>query len=364
MKILSVVGARPQFIKAAPLSKKLRTSQQEILLHTGQHYDYLLSAVFFEELGLPEPDYNLGVGSGSHGRQTARMLMGIEKVLLQEKPDLVLVYGDTNSTLAGALAAAKQHIPVAHVEAGLRSFDRRMPEEINRVIADHLCTLLFCPTATAVRNLKAEGIRKGAYLVGDVMVDTLQAGLRLTTRARASALLERLDLTPKTYLLATFHRAANTDDLRNLSSILAAFNALEETVVFPVHPRTREAIKALGWKAGPKVRFLKPLSYLDNLILEKSARLILTDSGGMQKEAYLLGVPCLTLRIETEWVETVEAGWNLLVGSDTESIVEGVRSFRPRGRRRRFMGGGDASDEILSILEKFSEHPLGNGVLS
>jgi len=362
MKILSVVGARPQFIKAAPLSKKLRTSQQEILLHTGQHYDYLLSAVFFEELGLPEPDYNLGVGSGSHGRQTARMLMGIEKVLLQEKPDLVLVYGDTNSTLAGALAAAKQHIPVAHVEAGLRSFDRRMPEEINRVIADHLCTLLFCPTATAVRNLKAEGIRKGVHKVGDVMVDALQEGLPMAKRR--SDFLDRLGLAPKSYLLATLHRAANTDDPRPLSSILAAFNALEETVVFPLHPRTRKSIKALGWKAGPNVRFLKPLSYLDNLILEKCARLILTDSGGMQKEAYLLGVPCLTLRQETEWVETVEAGWNLLVGTDPESIVRGVREFRPRGRRRPFLGRGGASDEILSILEKFSEHPLGNGVLS
>ena len=358
MKILSVVGARPQFIKAAPLSQKLRGTHHEVLLHTGQHYDYLLSQVFFEELGLPEPDYNLGVGSGSHGRQTARMLTGIEKVLLQEKPDLVLVYGDTNSTLAGALAAAKLQIPVAHVEAGLRSFDLRMPEEINRVLTDRLSALLFCPTSTALRNLRAEGIGKGAHRVGDVMVDTLQKGLRLASQRQQSALLDRLELRPRSYLLATLHRAANTDDPRPLSSILAAFNALEEPVVFPIHPRTRKAIKALGWKARPKFRLLKPLPYLDNLILQKNARLILTDSGGMQKEAYLLGVPCLTLREETEWVETVEAGWNLLVGSDTESIMEGVRSFRPRGRRRSFMGGGDASDRILSILERFTERNL------
>jgi len=355
MKILSVVGARPQFIKAAPLSQKLRRTHQEVLLHTGQHYDYLLSQVFFEELGLPKPDYNLGVGSGSHGRQTARMLMGIEKILPKEKPDLVLVYGDTNSTLAGALAAAKLRIPVAHVEAGLRSFDPQMPEEINRVLTDHVSALLFCPTSTALRNLRAEAIRKGTYRVGDVMVDALQAGLRLTTRARASALLERLNLTPKTYLLATFHRAANTDDLRNLSSILAALSSLPEPVILPLHPRTRKAIKALGWKAHPTVRLLEPLSYLDNLILEKNARLILTDSGGMQKEAYLLGVPCLTLRIETEWVETVKAGWNLLVGTDPGSIRRAVRDFKPEGRRKSFLGKGNASDKILSILKAFGE---------
>jgi UDP-GlcNAc3NAcA epimerase len=355
MKILSVVGARPQFIKAAPLSKKLRRSHQEVLLHTGQHYDYLLSRVFFEELGLAEPDYNLGAGSGAHGRQTARMLMGIEKALLQEKPDLVLVYGDTNSTLAGALAAAKQQIPVAHVEAGLRSFNRQMPEETNRVLVDHLSTLLFCPTRTAVRNLKAEGIGKGVYLVGDVMVDALQEGLRLARKR--SSLLGRLGLRPRSYLLATLHRAANTDDPRSLSSILAALDSVEEPVIFPLHPRTRKSIKALGWKAGPKFRLLKPLPYLDNLILEEKARLILTDSGGMQKEAYLLGVPCLTLRQETEWVETVKAGWNLLVGTDPESIVEGVRKFRPRGGRRPFLGKGDASGKILSILETFHKRP-------
>jgi UDP-N-acetylglucosamine 2-epimerase (non-hydrolysing) len=351
MRILSVVGARPQFIKAAPLSQKLRRAHQEVLLHTGQHYDYLLSQVFFEELGLPQPDYHLGVGSGSHGRQTARMLIGIEKVILAEKPDLVLVYGDTNSTLAGALAAAKLHTPVAHVEAGLRSFDPKMPEEINRVLTDHLSSFLFCPTKTAVQNLGAEGIKKGVHLVGDVMVDALQEGLPLAEER--SGILERLALKSKSYLLATLHRAGNTDDPKNLSSILEALHSLGEPVIFPLHPRTRKAMRTLGWKAGPHVRILKPLPYLDNLILEKNARLILTDSGGMQKEAYLLGVPCLTLRKETEWVETVQAGWNLLVGSDPCLIRQAVQEFQPQGERRPIFGEGDASDKIVHIL-KFS----------
>jgi UDP-N-acetylglucosamine 2-epimerase len=351
MRILSVVGARPQFIKAAPLSRTIRSAHQEILLHTGQHYDYLLSRVFFEELGLPQPDYNLGVGSGSHGRQTARMLVGIERVILEEKPDLVLVYGDTNSTLAGALAAAKLQIPVAHVEAGLRSFDSTMPEEINRVLTDRLSSLLFCPTPTAVRNLKAEGIEQGVHLVGDVMVDALREGLRLTSR-RPSA-LKRLGLRPRSYLLATIHRAGNTDDLRNLASLMEALNSLEEPVVFPVHPRTRRALRALAWKPRPGLYLLRPLPYLDHLILEKNARLILTDSGGMQKEAYVLGTPCLTLRRETEWVETVEAGWNILVGTDPEAIRAAVRDFRPSGPRPPLFGRGRACARIVKILGRF-----------
>jgi len=349
MRILSVVGARPQFIKAAPLSRKLRKAHQEILLHTGQHYDYELSQAFFEELDLPPPDYHLGVGSGSHARQTARMLTGIEKALLAEKPDLVLVYGDTNSTLAGALTAAKLQIPVAHVEAGMRSFDPTMPEEINRVLTDHLSTLLFCPTPTAVRNLGKEGIEKGVHLVGDVMVDALQEGLRLAEKR--SNILNRLSLAPKSYLLATLHRAGNTDDPGTLSSILKAFNSLDEPVIVPLHPRTRKAMKAFGLKVKSQVRVLNPVPYLDNLTLERNARLILTDSGGMQKEAYLLGVPCLTLRRETEWVETVEAGWNLLVGSDPSSIRQAVREFHPQGKRRSIFGEGDASEKIVNILD-------------
>jgi len=354
MRILSVVGTRPQFIKAAPLSKKLRKAHQEVLLHTGQHYDYLLSQVFFEQLGLPQPDYHLGVGSGSHGRQTARMLMGIEKVLLAEKPDLVLVYGDTNSTLAGALAAAKLHIPVAHVEAGMRSFDPKMPEEINRVLTDRLSTYLFCPTPTAVKNLQSEGIQKGVYLAGDVMVDALREGLRLAEQR--SGILQKLAFTPKSYLLATLHRAGNTDDPQSLSSILEGFNSLDEPMIFPLHPRTRQAIKAFGLKARPHVRMLKPLPYLDHLVLEKNARLILTDSGGMQKEAYLLGVPCLTLRPETEWVETTEAGWNLLVGTDPAKIRQAVQEFHPQGERKPIFGEGDASDKIVNILSQETEN--------
>ncbi|MDH7499868.1 MAG: UDP-N-acetylglucosamine 2-epimerase (non-hydrolyzing) [candidate division NC10 bacterium] len=348
MRILSIVGARPQFIKAAPLSRKLRKAHQEILLHTGQHYDYELSQAFFEELNLPQPDYHLGVGSGTHARQTARMLMGIEKALLAERPDLVLVYGDTNSTLAGALAAAKLQVPVAHVEAGLRSFDPSMPEEINRILADRLSTLLFCPTPTAVQNLAREGIEKGVHLVGDVMVDALQEALPLAESR--SRILARLALEPKSYLLATLHRAGNTEDPRRLSSILEAFNSLEEPVIFPLHPRTGRAMKAFDLRVKPPVRILRPVPYLDNLILEKNARLILTDSGGMQKEAYLLGVPCLTLREETEWVETVEAGWNLLVGSDLVKIKQAVREFQPQGERKPLFGAGDASDQIVRSL--------------
>jgi UDP-N-acetylglucosamine 2-epimerase len=309
-----------------------------------------MSQVFFQELGLPEPDCNLGVGSGSHGRQTARMLVGIEGVLVKERPDLVLVYGDTNSTLAGALAAAKLHIPVAHVEAGLRSFDRRMPEEVNRVLTDHLSALLFCPTQTAVANLRSEGIEKGVHLVGDVMVDAMQEGLRVAQER--SSILGKLALKPKSYLLATFHRAANTDDPANLRSLLEALNSLEESVIVPLHPRTRKAMKTLGLKAGSQVRLLKPLPYLDNLILEQNARLILTDSGGMQKEAYVLGVPCLTLREETEWVETIEAGWNLLVGTKPQRIRQAVREFQPRGERKPLFGEGKASDKIFEALSQ------------
>ncbi len=325
MKVATIVGARPQFIKAAPVSRALRQQHTEVLIHTGQHYDDAMSAVFFRELEIPAPDVNLGIGSGPHGQQTGAMLAGIEEVLLAEQPDWALVYGDTNSTLAGALAAAKLHIPLAHVEAGLRSFNRRMPEEINRVLTDHVSTLLFCPTQTAVNNLAAEGIAQGVHLVGDVMHEAL---LWAAERARTrSTILVRLGLQEKVYLLATVHRAENTDDPARLRAILDAFAALDEPIVFPVHPRTQARIEALGLKS--KFRNLKsiaPVGYLDMVQLEQSARMILTDSGGIQKEAYWLGVPCVTLRDETEWVETVEAGWNVLVGAEMEQIVMAVKN--------------------------------------
>lgn len=349
MKIVSVIGARPQFIKAAPVSRVLRQTHTEILVHTGQHYDENMSAVFFAELDLPQPDVNLGVGSGSHGAQTGAMLAGIEQVLLAEKPDWTLVYGDTNSTLAGALAAAKLHIPVAHVEAGLRSFNRAMPEEINRVLTDHIADLLFCPSQTAVDNLTAEGITHGVHLVGDVMADTLAyAAVRAQTH---SDIIQRLGLTEKGFLLATVHRAENTDDPARLRAILDAFAALNEPIVFPLHPRTRNRIESLNLKS--EIRNLKsiaPVGYLDMVRLEQSARMILTDSGGIQKEAYWLGVPCVTMRDESEWVETVQVGWNVVVGADTARIVAAVQEFAPPESHPALYGDGKTAERIVEHL--------------
>ncbi len=349
MRILSVVGARPQFIKAAPVSRALRRVATELLVHTGQHYDYGMSAVFFEELGIPEPDYNLEVGSGPHGWQTGQMLIRLEEVLLREQPDWVLVYGDTNSTLAGALAAIKLHIPLAHVEAGLRSFNRQMPEEYNRVLTDHAADLLLCPTQTAVDNLAHEGITRGVHLVGDVMYDAvLYTGALAEER---SDVLARLDLEPGSYLLATIHRPHNTDDAKRLQKILTALAELEHPVIFPVHPRTRRRLAEFN--LGPKAKNLKlidAVGYLDMLVLEKHARLILTDSGGVQKEAFFFAVPCVTLRHETAWVETVEAGWNLLVGDDREAIVRAACEFHPTGTPPPLFGDGHAAERIAALL--------------
>ena len=349
MKIASIVGARPQFIKAAAVSRELRKRHKEILVHTGQHYDYEMSGIFFNGLGLPQPDVNLEVGSGSHGAQTAAMLAGIEDVLVAERPDYLLIYGDTNSTLAGALAASKLSVPIAHVEAGLRSFNRRMPEEINRVVADHLSELLLCPSDTAVRNLSAEGITRNVHLVGDVMLDVLNwAKQRLATQS--PEILKRLGLTKQHYLLATVHRSENTDDLARLSQILNAFNALDEPVVFPVHPRARKMITCAGLRLAGHVQLIDPIGYLDMVALAGAARLVLTDSGGLQKEAYWLGVPCVTLRDETEWVETVEAGWNRLVGSDSEKIVEAAHFFAPSGPRPVVYGDGLAAVKCVDLI--------------
>ncbi len=359
MNILSVVGARPQFIKAAPVSRALREVAQETLLHTGQHYDRQMSQIFFDELNIPAPDYNLGVGSGSHGWQTGQMLMHIEEVLLDEKPDCVLVYGDTNSTLAAALAAVKLHIPVAHVEAGLRSFNRRMPEEHNRVLTDHAADLLFCPTQTAVDHLANEGVTSGVHLVGDVMYDAVLYNARLAEQK--SNALERLNLTPQRYALATVHRPRNTDNAQRLGSILSALDEVARTypVILPAHPRTRQAMEAIGYQQqrtppGEGLCVTEPVGYLDMLMLEKNARLILTDSGGVQKEAYFFAVPCLTLREETEWVETVEAGWNILVGADRAAIVRLAREFQPaRGEKPpALFGDGDASGKIAALLSQ------------
>lgn len=354
MKILTVVGARPQFIKAAPVSKALRNAgHHEYLVHTGQHYDHAMSQIFFDELGIPQPDINLGVGSGSHGRQTGEMLMRLEEVIQEQKPDWVLVYGDTNSTLAGALAAVKLHVPVAHVEAGLRSFNREMPEEHNRVLTDHCADLLFCPTQTAVDNLAREGITQGVHLVGDTMYDAvLQFGELARQRSR---ILERLGLTPKHYLLATVHRPYNTDNGENLRSILSAFVECGETVIFPVHPRTRARMAEAGvmemLEGAPQVRLIEPVGYLDMLMLEQHARVILTDSGGMQKEAYFFAVPCVTLRPETEWVETVAAGWNVVVGADRRQIIAAVSNGAWSAKNpTSIFGLGNAGCRITDVM--------------
>jgi UDP-GlcNAc3NAcA epimerase len=343
------VGARPQFIKAAAVSRQLRARHQEVLVHTGQHYDYEMSGIFFDGLELPKADLNLGVGSGSHGVQTAAMLKGIEDVLSAERPDWLLIYGDTNSTLAGALAASKLHVPVAHVEAGLRSFNRLMPEEVNRVVTDHLSNLLLCPSQTAVSNLAREGIADKVHLVGDVMLDVLNWA-RHRSETDPPGILRRLGVQKRSYLLATLHRSENTDDPGRLSKVVAALNALDEPVIFPVHPRTRKALAAAGCGVTSNVQIIEPVGYLDMVALTSSARLILTDSGGLQKEAYWLGIPCLTMRDETEWIETVETGWNILVGSDTETIVRAVRTVAPPESRPELYGNGRAARACVDLL--------------
>ncbi|MCZ7381959.1 MAG: UDP-N-acetylglucosamine 2-epimerase (non-hydrolyzing) [Candidatus Methanoperedens sp.] len=348
MKIVSIVGARPQFIKCAPLSRELRKEHEEVLVHTGQHYDHEMSEIFFEELNIPKPDYNLGIGSGNHGEQTGKMLTEIEKVLLKEKPDLVLVYGDTNSTLAGALAAVKLRIRVAHVEAGLRSFDRTMPEEINRVLVDHISDLLFCPTQTAVDNLANEGVAAGVHLVGDVIVDALEYNLKIAEKK--SGIIEEFGLEKGEYLVITVHRPSNTDSRENMTNIIEALGESGLPVVFPVHPRTEKYLKEYGLIMPGNVKLVKPLGYLDMLRLMANAGKILTDSGGIQKEAYMLGVPCITLRENTEWAETLEEGWNVLVGADKRKIIEAVLGKWSISTQRKIFGSKKASKRIMKIL--------------
>lgn len=353
MKIVSVVGARPEFIQATSISRALRDTgrHQEILVHTGQHYDYLMSQTFFDDLGISAPDYNLEVGSGSHAQQTAEILTRLEEVLLKEQPDLVVVRGDTNSTLAGALAASKLHIPTAHVEAGERSFDRCMPEEINRLVADSLADLHFCVSRAALEHLAAEGITKSVHWVGDVMLDAMRQNRAIALSK--SDILARLGLKPGSYTLATIHRAANTDDPLRLQQIVNIFNSVAETVVFPAHPRTRKALSQLGAHFKPHVKLIEPVGYFDIITLEDNARMIATDSGGVQREAYFLGKPCLTLRDETEWIETVTAGWNKLVGVDPDQVLAAWFSFVPPAEQPPIFGDGQTGRHIVQILEEF-----------
>ena len=358
MKILTVVGARPQFIKASVVSRALAPVADEVIVHTGQHYDRNMSAVFFEELNIPKPAYNLGVGSGSHGKQTGEMLMKIEEVIFEEKPDIMLVYGDTNSTLAGALAASKLHIPVAHVEAGLRSYNMRMPEEQNRVLTDHISTWLFCPTETAVENLKKENITCGVDRSGDVMLDSVLHFLKLArSNPEKTAIYSQLGIAPKQYRLATLHRAETTDGgLDAIVRIFDAFERLPQPVVIPIHPRTRplaeEAIAKRGYR---NIRLTDPVGYLEMLLLTSGACQVLTDSGGLQKEAWFMEVPCITLRSETEWVETLEGGWNILAKLETEDIYRKATETvpDPGARERMPFGDGHASEHIASILSKW-----------
>ena len=354
MKVLSVVGARPQFIKLAVLSHEIRKHFDEVIVHTGQHYDYEMSRIFFKNMEIPEPDYNLGVGSAESNAQIKKMIDGLGKIFIKEKPDLVVVFGDTNSTLAGAKAALKFGIKLAHVESGMRSFDKTMPEEVNRTETDKISDIFFCSTSISVQNLKREGIIKNVFKVGDVMVDSIKQNIGIAEKN--SKILKQLRLKKKSYLLATIHRAGNTDVKKNLCSIMDALFSVNEKIVFPVHPRTRKYLKLYNLDKKLKnsnIIETKPLSYSDMLILEKNAKKILTDSGGMQKEAYFFKVPCITLRDKTEWVETVNDGWNMLTGANKPKILDAIKSFNPNGKQREGYGNGNASKNIVNALKNY-----------
>jgi len=355
IQIVTVVGARPQFVKAAVVSRAVAARaadglMNEKIVHTGQHFDPSMSDVFFTELGIPAPSHHLGIGGGTHGQNTGRMIEAIERVLLAERPDWVLVFGDTDSTVAAALAAVKLHIPVAHVEAGLRSRNRRMPEEINRILTDHASDLLLTPTDVATANLAREGITGPAVVtVGDVMFD---AALHFAARAEAeSRVLERLGCTSGSYVLATIHRQENTDCRESLAAILSAFARLSRPVVWPVHPRTRRRLQEFDLSLPDTIVVTEPLGYLDMVKLERHARLIATDSGGVQKEAYFHGVPCVTLRRETEWTELVDAGWNVLIPPGSPELIEALETVAaPADRERGIYGDGRAAERILDAM--------------
>ena len=349
MKILHIVGARPQFVKAAMVSRAWNDPAREFLLHTGQHYSQEMSRLFFDELDLRKPDINLEAGGGSHAEQTSSMLVGIDLYLNKIQPDHVVIYGDTNSTLAGALAASKREIPLSHVEAGLRSFNRSMPEEINRVIADHVSNYLFCPTRIAADNLRLEGITTDVHQVGDVMADALFVFAKIA--GKRSSILSDLSLVPGSYALATVHRSGNVDDRERLAAIIQGLEGISRHIILPLHPRTKKMLEQFDLSFSENVELIEPVGYLDMLMLEKNAECILTDSGGIQKEAYLLGVRCVTLREETEWVETVEAGWNVLAGVDAHKIPHLFNEFHPVDKRPQVYGSGDAADKIVQVLK-------------
>lgn len=348
MKIIQIVGARPQFVKLAPLSRELRKRHQEIIIHSGQHFDIEMNELFFRDLEIPTPDYNLGIGSGGHGVQTGEILAALEPLLIKEKPDLVIVYGDTNTTLAGALAAVKLGIPTAHVEAGLRSFNRTMPEEINRVVSDHICDLLLAPTPTAVVNATREGLESKCQLVGDIMVDSLSFGV---TKARdKSSALQDHHLEVGSYSLLTLHRPYNVDDPEGLHRILEGLDSLGQLIVFPVHPRTRKVIASMGHHDFKNISYIAPQGYLDFLALLQGARMVITDSGGIQKEAYILEKSCVTLRPETEWAETVSSGWNMLLPVESELFPRAISAFQVPEQHPDIFGT-DVAKRIGALLD-------------
>lgn len=353
MKIVTIVGARPQFIKAAMVSKEIRKHHKEILVHTGQHYDENMSDIFFEQMGIPKPDYNLQIGSGTHGEQTGRMLIEIEKVLLKEEPDYVLVYGDTNSTLAGALAASKLLIPVIHVEAGLRSFNKEMPEEQNRVLTDHISEILICPTKEAVNNLEKEGIINHVYHIGDVMCDSTLYYSKLGEENNIKDTLDFLRGIDEWYLL-TMHRAENTKDSSTLKEVLNVMETLDKKVIYPVHPRVKAILKSIGKDKYKNIIFIDPVDYMSMLYLTKNAKKVITDSGGLQKECYILDTPCITVRDQTEWVETLNNGYNRLSKPEYNELKTKIREaeINKEKEKKNYYGTGHAGTEIVKILEE------------
>jgi len=350
MKIFSIVGARPQFIKLAPLSSKLEGFHEEIIIHTGQHYDYLMSEKIFLDLGIRKPDIHLETGSGSHAVQTAEMMIKLESAMISNRPDLVIVFGDTNSTLAGAMTTSKLKIPLLHIEAGLRSFNRSMPEEINRIVTDHVSNIRFAPTQTAVQNLSNEGLGSQTYLTGDIMVDTMNFNLKIAIQK--STILADLKLKSGGFSLLTLHRDYNVDNLEILENLLVQLGQLDDKIIFPIHPRTKKML--VSKKNIPQnIQLTEPLGYLDFITLENSSRRIITDSGGIQKEAYILKKPCITIRTETEWVETVEEKWNLLISPIDQQIASKITSFiTPQKQNPVF--GENVTEKMVKIINSLN----------
>jgi len=353
-KVLTIAGTRPQLVKVAAVSRVLRKSFHEILVNTGQHYDYNMAGVFFDELNIPKPDYDLGIGSDTHGRQTGKMMIAIEEVVEKEQPNAILVYGDTNSTLAASIVASKLHIPLFHIEAGLRSYNKEMPEEINRIMTDHVSTFLFAPTEVAKDNLKDEGIVDGIHIVGDVMYDAVKYNINLAEKRYN---LKQFGLSQKEYILGTIHRADNTDNKKRLEAILQGFASIKDVVYLPLHPRTKKKIEEFGLnnilEKSNNIKIVEPISYLEMLYLEKNAKAIVTDSGGVQKEAYFAKVPCITLREQTEWVETIEIGWNQLVNPLKVDLTAKLSNLQDGQEVEGVYGNGQAAEQIVAIMKSY-----------